>query len=357
MNDSQHQATLILHDGTTFPGRAFGFLGHPVAGEVVFTTGMVGYPESLTDPSYQGQLLVFTYPLIGNYGVPRLQPQRGPQNNFESGRVHATAVIVSSTIDAPSHYQSAQTFGIWLKRQRVLGLSGVDTRALTQRLREKGTMLGKIIFDRDIPWYDPNKENLVAQVSITQPRHYPGKGKRIVVLDCGVKHGILRGLRKRLCDIRQIPWDFPVSSLRGVDGVVVSNGPGDPLMASATVREIKKLIARKIPLWGICLGHQLLALALGAKTYKLPYGHRSHNQPVLDLETGKAYITSQNHGYAVRERTLPKLTAPWFRNLNDGTNEGFRHRALPIIAVQFHPEASPGPEDTGFLFDEFLSLC
>ncbi len=350
------KGALVLEDGTRFIGQVFGY---PVAsaGEVVFTTGMVGYPESLTDPSYTGQLMVMTYPLAGNYGVEPISknPSR-PQQHFESSRIHASALIVSSLTMHPSHYRSARTLDSWLHDERIIGLSGIDTRALTQRLREHGTMLGKIVVDNEIPWYDPNKENLVDKVSIHRPLRYRGSGKRVAVVDCGVKHGILRELISRSCDILRVPWDYPISSLKGIDGVVVSNGPGDPMMAEKTVYELKRLIARKVPVWGICLGHQLLALALGATTYKLPYGHRGHNQPVEDVLTRHAYITSQNHGFAVRESTLPRSAAVWFRNLNDGTHEGFKHTSLPVRGVQFHPEACPGPRDTEFLFDEFMKL-
>jgi len=355
-NTTRQPAQLILKDGTVFTGFAFGD-AHSVAGETVFSTGMVGYPESLTDPSYRGQLLVFTYPLIGNYGVGMLSSRRDtPQADFESDRIHAGGLVVSSLTRTPSHYRSRQTLDQWLKKEKVVGIEGIDTRALTTHLREHGSLLGKIVVNTPIEWYDPNREALVEQVSVQAPVRYHGKGKRIVVVDCGVKHGILRSLLNRSCDVLRVPWNYPFASLPHIDGVVISNGPGDPQKVSETIGEIKKALHGKLPMLGICLGHQLIALALGARTYKLPYGHRSHNQPVLDVQTEKAYITSQNHGYAVRESTLPQTVQSWFRNLNDGTNEGLRHRSLPVMTVQFHPEASPGPTDTAFVFDEFIKM-
>ncbi len=352
----RRRAKLILEDGTVANGWAFGY-GRCTAGEVVFTTGMVGYPESLTDPSYSGQILVFTYPLLGNYGVPSLEAHRAVLEKFESRRVHVAGVVVSEVCDRPSHWDSLCSLDEWLRRERVPGIFGVDTRMLTKRLREKGTMLGKIVVGggREPAFWDPNKENLVERVSVAQAQLLGEGAKRVVLIDCGCKESILRSLLARGVSVLRVPWNFDLSREQ-FDGVVISNGPGDPKMARATVHEVRRLLEGDKPVLGICLGNQLLALAAGANTYKLKFGHRSQNQPCVELGTKRCYITSQNHGYAVDARTLPEGWEPWFVNANDGTNEGIRHRSKPFMGVQFHPEACPGPVDTGFLFDQFVSL-
>jgi carbamoyl-phosphate synthase small subunit len=346
---------LVLKDGSVFPGKAFGW-GRAVAGEVVFNTGMVGYPECLTDPSYSGQILVLTYPLVGNYGVP---PEKGERfaPSFESDRIHVSGLVVMEACEGPSHWSSSTSLGDWLRAQSVPGLSGVDTRALTQELRTSGSMLGKLEYGEETTdFWDPNRENLVANVSVSRPLDYGSGAKRVVVVDCGCKNGIIRSLVKRGVEVRAVPWDWPVEEER-CQGIIISNGPGDPKSCVATIRHVRQLLARGIPVFGVCLGHQILALAAGAETYKLAYGHRGQNQPCVLQGTRRCFITSQNHGYAVDEDTLPADWLPWFSNANDGTNEGIRHRSKPFWGVQFHPEASPGPSDTEFLFDEFVRMC
>jgi carbamoyl-phosphate synthase small subunit len=358
-------AKLILEDGTAFSGRAFGWTGS-VAGEVVFNTGMVGYPECFTDPSYKGQILVLTYPLIGNYGVPSERSMGGISSFFESNQIQISALIVAEFSANFSHWSSSLSLDRWLQSQKVPGIAGIDTRLLTQKLRSAGSMLGKVIYEnRDVEFYDPNRVNLVAQVSIEKPIHY-GDGsasgspekrgkKRVAVVDCGCKNNIIRSLLQRGLSVTAVPWDWPLENER-FDGVVLSNGPGDPKICEATVKTVRHLLAKETPVFGICLGSQILALAAGAETYKLKYGHRGQNQPCVLVGSKRCFITSQNHGYAVNEETLPPDWQPWFFNANDGTNEGVRHRAKPFMGVQFHPEASPGPVDTAFLFDEFVKL-
>jgi carbamoyl-phosphate synthase small subunit len=346
---------LILEDGSVFPGFSFGS-DCSVSGEVVFNTGMVGYYESLTDPSYKGQILVFTYPLIGNYGVPGDEKENGLYKHFESDRIHISALIVSDYSFYHNHWNAQRSLSDWLKEQGVPALYGIDTRALTKRLREKGTMLGKIVFEEDVDFYDPNKENLVKKVSIKEPALYnEGGSKKIVVVDCGVKFNIIRSLIRRNCQIIRVPFDFDFFD-RDFDAVLVSNGPGDPKMCAETIVNIRRCFKEDIPTLGICFGNQILALAAGADTYKLKYGHRSQNQPCLQIGSKRCYITSQNHGYAVKTDTLPKDWKPWFKNVNDETNEGIRHVSKPFLSVQFHPEHTPGPVDTDFLFDNFLKV-
>lgn len=348
---------LILQDGTVLEGQSFGY-PHSVAGEVVFNTGMVGYPESLTDPSYSGQILTLTYPLIGNYGIPPIADPKALQTNFESGRIQIQALLVSEYSERYSHWNATRSLGEWLNYHQIPALSGIDTRALTQKLREKGTMLGKIVFGNDdIDFYDPDMDNMVAHVSIDEPvRYNVGEGKkRVVVVDCGCKHNIIHHLLDRDFELFRVPWDFSFAELP-MDGLFISNGPGNPKMCKATVMQIRKLLSQKTPIFGICMGHQLMSLAAGANTFKLKYGHRSQNQPVQEVGTERCMITSQNHSFAVDAETIPPEWKPWFVNLNDGTNEGVRHESSPFFSVQFHPEASPGPVDANYLFDRFASL-
>lgn len=352
-------AALVLEDGTRYEGTSF---GHPEssAGEVVFNTGMVGYPESLTDPSYCGQVLVCTYPLVGNYGVPASVDENGLDRNLESWRIHARGLVVCDYSARHSHWNAARSLDQWLRDEKVPGITGIDTRSLTKRLRDRGSMLGKIIVEgRDVPLYDPNHENLMPRVSIAEPTLYKSSvtgasaGGRIALYDCGTKYNIIRCLLRRGFDVLRLPWDHDIAGEK-VDGVMMSNGPGDPTYADKTIKHVQRILEKGIPTFGVCLGNQLLALAIGAKTYKLKYGHRGQNQPAIELGTDRCYMTSQNHGFAVDEATLPKDWKPWFRNLNDQTNEGIRHESGLFRSVQFHPEASPGPVDTAYLFDDFL---
>lgn len=338
---------LILKDGTKFEGKSF---GAPVTmtGEVVFSTGMVGYVESLTDPSFAGQLLVCTYPLIGNYGVPKPE-------DFESQKIQIAGLVVSEYSENYSHAKAEHSLGEWLKKNNIPAISGVDTRALTKRLREKGVMLGQLVESgKPVAFADPNKENLVAKVSPTEKRTYGNGPIRIIALDCGMKENIIRNLVRPETTVIRVPWDYDFSKEK-YDGLLIGNGPGDPTQCVATIQNIKKAMTTGKPILGICLGNQLLALAAGARTKKLKYGHRSQNQPCIEKTTGRCYITSQNHGFAVDAKTLPSGWEEWFTNANDGSNEGIRHKTKPWRSVQFHPEAAPGPTDTKWLFEEFLT--
>jgi carbamoyl-phosphate synthase small subunit len=359
-----HSLYLYLEDGTCFPGQSFGFFGES-AGEVVFSTGMTGYPESLTDPSYRGQILVATYPLIGNYGVPNEQEQKnGLKTHLESDTIQAQAIIVSEYCANPSHWNMDTTLDKWLKKHRVPGIYGIDTRALTKKLREKGVMLGKILTQKPKQlgkFWDPNLTNLVAEVSTKKLVIYKPekKSKKTVILyDFGIKYNIIRNFLKRGITVIRVPWDYDLTTSKlKYDGVFYSPGPGDPKMIAKTViTNITFCLKNTIPTFGICLGHQLMALAIGADTYKMKYGHRSLNQPCLDLSNQHCYITSQNHGFAVNKKTLPREWEEWITNANDNTCEGMRHRSGRFFSVQFHPEASPGPMDTEFLFDEFIKI-
>jgi carbamoyl-phosphate synthase small subunit len=317
---------------------------------------MTGYPESLTDPSYRGQILCLTYPLVGNYGAPGEEEEDDLYKFHESSSIHISGLIVSDYSFEYSHWNASQSLHAWLEKNSIPGIYGIDTRALTKRIREKGAMLGKIEPEgSEIGLYDPNRVNLVAEVSVEAPKEY-GSGKyRIVLIDCGVKYNIIRNLLKRDTTIIRVPWDFSYKDLE-YDGIFISNGPGDPKMCARTIENISDSIKGEKPIFGICLGNQLMALASGADTYKLKYGHRSHNQPVLELGTERAYITSQNHGFAVDNKTLGDDWLPMFINVNDDTNEGMKHKSKPFFSTQFHPEASGGPTDTDFLFDLFIEM-
>ncbi len=377
--------TLILDDGTRFRGQSFGY-EKPVAGEVVFNTAMTGYPESLTDPSYAGQLMTLTYPLVGNYGVPPFTIEgNGLATFMESEKIHAEAIIVSDYSENYSHWNAVESLADWLKREQVPGITGIDTRELTKVLREHGVMMGRIVFDdamdngewkmdnygevnyvdrvscKDIIVYAAGesktfpvstpKEELNSQLSI-----FHSQLKKVVLVDCGVKTNILRCLLRRGVEVIRVPWDYDFNQLQ-FDGLFISNGPGDPDTCDAAVQNIRRAMANeKLPIFGICMGNQLLSKAGGARIYKLKYGHRSHNQPVRMVGTERCFITSQNHGYAVDNNTLGADWEPLFINMNDGSNEGIRHKRNPWFSAQFHPEAASGPTDTEFLFDEFINL-
>lgn len=344
---------LTLEDGTVFYGKSFGSY-QACAGEVVFNTAMTGYPESLTDPSYRGQILCLTYPLVGNYGAPGVTEEDDLYRFYESSSIHISGLIVSDYSFEYSHWNATESLHDWLSRNNIPGVYGIDTRALTKIIREKGSMLGKIEPDGNTTeFYDPNKVNLVEQVSTREKKIY-GKGRyKIMLVDCGVKYNIIRNLLRRDTTIIRVPWDYDYNN-EDFDGLFLTNGPGDPKMCRKTIDNISKSFSEEKPVFGICLGNQLMALASGADTYKLKYGHRSHNQPVLRSGTDKAYITSQNHGYAVDNSTLGKEWEPMFININDNTNEGMIHKSKPFFSTQFHPEASGGPTDTDFLFDMFI---
>ena len=368
------KAVLILEDGTTFSGLSFGYDG-PAAGEVVFNTAMTGYPESLTDPSYEGQILVTTFPLLGNYGVPAKDGSAIMEGHFEGSRIHCRAIITQDYAFQHSHWLAARSLADWLISEKIPGLYDIDTRALTKHLRSHGSMLGRIVVEGEgeCGFYDPNAENLIALTSVKEPEVYENENaepyiltgtelapaadgrKTVVLVDCGIKHNIIRCLLRRGVRVVRVPWDYDFNRLEW-DGLFISNGPGNPDFATATVDNIRTAMELGKPICGICMGNQLLAKAAGATTYKLKYGHRSHNQPVRQLGTDRCFVTSQNHGFAVDTDTLPSDWEALFVNMNDNTNEGIRHKSKPFFSAQFHPEASSGPRDTEFLFDDFIAL-
>jgi carbamoyl-phosphate synthase small subunit len=351
---------LILENGTIIEGNSFGS-EKEVKGEVVFNTGMVGYPEGFTDPSYFGQILTLTYPIVGNYGVPETKIQNGLPLNFESRIPQIRGLIISDCVREVSHWQVEYSLSEWLINENIPALYDIDTRTLTKTIREFGVMKGIITFSKPrnisgLIFYDINSENLAPNVSCQDIKVY-GNGKyRILLIDCGLKNNQIRMLLKHDTTVIRVPWNYDpyIENNIKFDAIFVSNGPGDARNMRETVLVLKKSLERKIPIFGICLGNQLLALAAGGDIYKLKYGHRSQNQPVQDLKTGECFITTQNHGFAVVENSLPSNWVPWFKNLNDDTNEGVHHKTLPFFSVQFHPESAPGPTDTEWLFDYFI---
>lgn len=351
--------TLRLSDGQCFHGKSFGY-DKPVAGEVVFNTAMTGYPESLTDPSYAGQLLTLTYPLIGNYGVPPFSfAPNGLPLFMESDKIYASALIVADYSEEYSHWNACESLSEWLKREKVPGITGIDTRRLTKKLREQGVMMGQIIFDDDpdnIPEASYEGVNFVDQVSCRDIIKYnEGAGRRVVLVDCGVKANIIRCLIGRGVEVIRVPWNYDYTAME-FDGLFLANGPGNPDMCEDAVNVLRRYMSQtRKPICGICMGNQLLAKAGGAEIYKLKYGHRSHNQPVRQVGTNKCYVTSQNHGYAVDTKTMGNEWEELFVNMNDGSNEGIRHKENPWFSSQFHPEACSGPVDTEFIFDLFIN--
>jgi len=346
---------LIFEDGTICEGTSFGF-ENSVAGEIAFSTGMVGYTESFTDPSYKGQILTLSYPIVGSYGVPlRL-------GGWESEKIQISGLIVSQYINTPSHFQSIMNLGEWLKQEKIPALEIPDTRFIVKKIRDEGATLAKVELGETIEFVNPNKQNLVEMVSIKEIKTYkPARlggvqrqNKTVILIDCGVKENIIRELLNRNIRVIRVPWNYDfIEEEMQCDGVVISNGPGDPKMASKTIEIVKKALAKKIPILGICLGNQILALASGGDTYKLSFGHRGQNQPCSLVGSKKCYITTQNHGFAIKK--IPPGFNSWFINCNDGTNEGIIHKTLPFMSVQFHPEAAPGPVDTTWIFDKFLN--
>ncbi len=366
----QIRAILALEDGSIIEGSGFGYPCE-VSGEVVFNTGMVGYPESLTDPSYCGQILLQTYPLIGNYGKSsvKITDKFGIPLHFESDRIQVTGYVISELQTNPSHWAEEKTLDEWFKEEKIPGMDGIDTRELTKKLRIKGVMLGILKIAEEIDTdeiksktksiEDPNTRDLVKSVTVKEPIEYnSGNSPKIVLIDCGVKFGIIRNLLKRNVDLVRVPYDYPAEKILSYNpsGIVISNGPGNPKKCEKTIETVKSLLEANIPMMGICLGNQILALASGGNTFKLKFGHRAQNHPCIDLLTKRCYITTQNHGYAVDPNSLSETGFEVsFINANDKTVEGIKHKTKPVFGAQFHPEASPGPYETGFLFDNFIN--
>jgi carbamoyl-phosphate synthase small subunit len=366
-----YKAKLILEDGSVFDGTGFGYPSE-IAGEVVFNTGMVGYTETLTDPSYRGQILCMTYPLVGNYGVPSfdVKDEWGLPKFFESDRIQVRALLIHDLSDIASHWSATKTLDQWLYEEKIPGIYGIDTRELTKKLRVHGVMMGAVVVSENEIEDSRLKKalssakyeglNFMPEVSTDKPQEYGDKGKDcIVVLDTGVKYSIIRNIMRTGYRVVRLPWDASYDQIMSYNpkGVVISNGPGDPKVCTPTIKTATKLIKESTPTLGICLGNQILALAGGADTYKLKFGHRGQNKPCIDRRNSQVYVTSQNHGYGIDPKTLGKSGFRiWFENADDDTVEGIEHKSKPIIAVQFHPEASPGPYDCMYVFDRFKEV-
>mgnify|MGYP001168230727 CR=1 FL=1 len=350
---NQRLAKLTIQNGLTLEGDSFG-ADTSVSGELVFNTGMMGYLETLTDPSYSGQILVITFPLVGNYGVP--EPDKANMDwPFESEKIQVKGLIVSEYSRKNSHHDSIKSLSDWLVEENVPAISGVDTRLLTKLIRSEGNPIARISCESEVEFYDPNSENQVEKVSCRVPKIYGDGDKTVLLVDMGCKNNIIRSLVNRGLRVKRVPWDYDFLSEK-FDGILISNGPGDPEFARQTIERIQVMMSKNVPIMGICMGNQILALASGAKTYKLKYGHRGQNQPCVELGTNRAYLTSQNHSYAIDESSLPSEWSVWFKNANDQSNEGIKHRSKPFFGVQFHPESYPGPTDTAYLFDHFREL-
>ena len=366
-----YAAKLILEDGSVFDGVGFGYPSE-IAGEVVFNTGMVGYTETLTDPSYRGQILCMTYPLVGNYGVPSfdVKDEYGLPKFFESNKIQIKALVIHDLSDIASHWSCTKTLDQWLYGEKIPGIYGIDTRELTKKLRVHGVMMGAVVVSES-PVDDSQAKkalanakyeglNFMPEVSTSEPQEYGDSSKDcVVVLDTGVKYSIIRNIMRTGYRVVRLPWDATYEQVMSYNpkGVVISNGPGDPKVCTSTIKTATKLIKTSTPTLGICLGNQILALAGGANTYKLKFGHRGQNKPCIDKRDSQVYVTSQNHGYGIDPKSLSKTGFKvWFENADDDTVEGIEHKSKPVIAVQFHPEASPGPYDCMFVFDRFKQI-
>ncbi|MDY6121561.1 MAG: glutamine-hydrolyzing carbamoyl-phosphate synthase small subunit [Porphyromonas sp.] len=350
-----HKASLILQDGSRFEGYSFGY-EQPTTGEVVFNTAMNGYNESLTDPSYMGQIMVMTYPLIGNYGVPSKEVDSyGIPLYMESDHIYMRGIVISNYSEEYNHWNAVESLADYLKAEKVAGIMGIDTRALAKHIRECGTMNAKIVFegDNNIPYEEPIERNLVSEASIKEVITYGQGAKRIVLVDCGAKANIIRCLISPDTTVIRVPWDYDFHTLE-YEGLFISNGPGNPETCQITIEHIRKAYAQNKPVFGICMGHQLMAKAAGANIYKLKYGHHGHNQPIRMLGTNRCFITSQNHNFAIDPNTLDSDWQELYINLNDGSNEGIIHKNKPFFSTQFHPEACGGPTDTMFIFEDFI---
>ncbi|MFN8771224.1 MAG: glutamine-hydrolyzing carbamoyl-phosphate synthase small subunit [Neisseriaceae bacterium] len=348
-NNHIKPAVLVLENGARFDGYAPVWQKETTFGEVVFNTGMTGYEETLTDPSYSGQILTFTFPIIGNYGV-------SDGIKWESSKIHVKGMICQTIYNTPNHYLNIKPFLNWLEQEKVPVIFGIDTRELTKVIRKHGVISGAFVFNNEvIPTEFPNSMEIdwVEQVTAKEIKTH-GKGKyKIILIDCGSKENILRNLLKFDTQVKIVPFDYDYTN-EEYDGIFLSNGPGDPKKCIKTIEILKKALAKTKPIYGICLGSQLMALAIGAQTYKLKFGHRGQNQPCMDLINSKCYLTSQNHGYAVDEKAIPSDWLVSYRNINDGTIAGIMHKNKPFKSVQFHPEAAPGPHDTFYFFEQFI---